>query len=170
MSLPKLIGFILVAGIMFGASSAALAQETSLRKDVHALSFALPSGGGALVGVTKFLEDNEAIRVDVGYSLAIPDKGDSTMGLTLVPAYIKYLTTGRMATFVKAAANITKAQGIKFSDGTTIDLGGFFGIEFFFLPELSVAGELGAAINFRNKFKDIGSQAGTGALFGNFYF
>lgn len=161
---------VVVGSLLYVSSTVAAQEVNSLRPGVYALSFALPSGGGALVGATKFLKRDRAVRVDFGYALTVPDKGDSSMGFTVVPAYIMYLTTGRVATFFKGAMNITKQQGVKLSKGTTIDLGGFFGIEYFFLPEFSVAGEVGAAINLRNEFKDISSQAGTGALFGNFYF
>ena len=155
---------------IFAASPALAAGEHGIALGARSLSFSLPSGGGALVGATYFFADTSAIHVDFGYSLTIPDEGDKTAGFTVVPAFVKYLTVNRMATFWKIALNLTKAEGVEFGDALTADLGGFFGAEFFFLPQLSVSGEIGAAINFRDKFKKITSQAGTGALFANFYF
>jgi len=142
----------------------------SLQTASKVLSFALPTGGGALIGGTYFLSDTNAVHLDFGYSVTIPDGGENTGGFTVIPAIIHYLNRDRMATFVKGALNLTKAAGVSFGDGLTADLGGFFGVEFFILPQISVSGEIGVAINFRDKFKTITSQAGTGALFANFYF
>ena len=168
---PTWPSLLLVSLFLFPVLFPAMASaEHSLEAGKKALSFALPSGGGALVGGTYFLSQREAVHVDFGYSVTIPDGGDKIGGFSIVPAYIKYLSVGRMATFVKGAANISKVPGVSFSDALTLDLGGFFGVEFFLLPQLSISGEIGAAINFRDKFKTITSQAGTGALFASFYF
>lgn len=136
----------------------------------RAVAFALPGGGGALIGGKQFISDRAAVSVDFGYSIAMPDKGDNTGGFTIVPAYLHYLWSGRMSPFVKAAMNITKKQGVEFGDALSLDLGAFFGTEYFLTQELSVAGELGLAINVRNDFEDITSQAGTGNIFILFYF
>ena len=99
---PTWPSLLLVSLFLFPVLFPAMASaEHSLEAGKKALSFALPSGGGALVGGTYFLSQREAVHVDFGYSVTIPDGGDKIGGFSIVPAYIKYLSVGRMATFVK---------------------------------------------------------------------
>jgi hypothetical protein len=169
--LARLFPALFVATLALAICTPAQAQDNSLASGIYTVSFAVPGGGGALVGGKYFNSAKTAIGIDFGYAITIPDKGDNTGGFTIIPSYTYYLTTvDRLLTFVKGAINITKIPGIDFGDAITLDLGGFFGVEFFITPEFSLSGELGVAINFRNKMKDITSQAGTGALFAQFYF
>jgi hypothetical protein len=157
--------------VLLALTGPAVAQPNMLAKGGYSVAFAVPGGGGALVGGKYYLAKNAAVGLDFGYAITIPDAGDSTGGFTLLPSYTYYLMTDdRLVTFVKGALNITKLQGVDFGDAITLDLGGFFGVEFFVTPEFSLAGEMGIALNFRNKFKDVTSQAGTGSLFAQFFF
>ncbi len=161
----------LVSVCLVFAAGATLAQDNGIAQGKKNVAFAVPGGGGALVGGKYFLSASSALGLDVGYSVTIPEHGDSTGGFTLLPSYTWYLTTqGRLLTFLKGALNITKIQGVDFSDALTLDIGGFFGVEFFVTKEFSLAGELGLAINFRNDFETVTSQAGTGSLFAQFFF
>lgn len=160
----------LVVTLMAAEVGAKEGRKYGVWKGRRALGFAIPSGGGALVGAKFLIQDSSALSVDFGYKITIPDKGDNTGGFTIVPAYIHYLFSGRMCPFIKGAMNITKQEGVKFGDALSLGLGAFFGTEYFFTKQLSVAGELGIAINFKNDFNDITSQTGTGNLFLHFYF
>ncbi len=165
----KLFRSALVLSFVLSFSAIGLSQETGLAAGAKSLSFALPSSSNPMVGLSYFLSEGDALRIDFSCDVMLTDGGNA-MGFVLMPSYVTYLTTDRLSTYLKGSFILTKKAGIEFGKGTDVGLGGYFGVEFFFTPEFSMAGEVGGTFDLINEFETMTLGSGTGTLFANLYF
>ena len=159
---------------------------TPLTRDFDALSkgtagveFALPGGGGPTVGITYFIADSLAARVDFSLDAVLSPSGTpATFGIGL--AVRSYLPRhGPVGLFFSPAIGFGRevfGVGLATEAAEYISLGGAFGAEYFFTDHFSAGGQLGLALRFGNIGGPTGSSVqtrlstATSGLFASIYF
>jgi hypothetical protein len=168
-----LIAFLLVAApspiAPLTASNDVMARGTT------GVEFTLPGGGVPTVGFTYFLQDNLAVRADLGLNTVFSPSGTPATFSIGVGLRMYQFKRNNVALFLQPALafgrSITGADGTEF-----ISLSGGIGVEYFFFPNLSAGGVLALAFNIGNLGGPAGSSASTSlstntsGLFANIYF
>ena len=150
-----------------------------LSKGTVGVQFALPTGGAPDVGLTYFLADNLAVRLDFGLDAVLAPSGtpavfDIGLGLRLYQ-----LHHGPVALFLAPAFAFGREK-INATDGAEfITFSGAFGVDYYFTDHLSAGGQLGLGLKFGNLGAPGGPAApsvstrlttGTSALFASIWF
>lgn len=172
------------------ADSAAAKEPVAVgpRKEWKGLSFGIPSGGGPTVGGTYFLEDDIALKLDIGLDIgktvAAPPAGgfdlggaasaasdDLLVGLSVEAGIRFYLMrTGKLAPFAQPGLFVARpVMPGDFMAPVVLQANAGIGAEYFFNDNVSVAGLTGLGLRFANEFETIKLTTGTSALFLNLY-
>ena|GEM_PF-4525677 len=117
----------------------------------------LPTVGGFL-----FVSPENSLRLNLGFGVGL--KPDVTAALSVDAAFRHHLTNGTLRPFAEG--------GVQFAYDGDIDfaLKGGLGVEYFFVPRVSVAGTLGLALRFDNGGNTISIPFGTTGLLMNVFF
>ncbi|MBM7115996.1 hypothetical protein [Archangium primigenium] len=118
---------------------------------------ALPTVGGFL-----FVSPVDSLRLNLGFIVGL--KPDVAARLSVDAVFRHHLTTGTLRPFAEG--------GLEFAYDGDIDFGAKagLGVEYFFVPRVSVAGTLGLALRFENGGSTIGIPFGTTGLLMNVFF
>ncbi len=146
-------------------AAAAVAQPTPLdwtfdSKGNVALEFDLPSSSKAAIGVTYFVADSLAARVDFGLdAIFSPSGAPATFSIEVGLRFYQW-KRDEVALFV--APSIAFGRARTATDAAEfIAFGGAVGIEYFFSKHMSVGGQLGLAFNIGNLGGPTGSSVTT---------
>ena len=135
----------------------------ALSKGTTGLSFGLPGNvPTATIGATYFIANNLALRADFGLNAIFTSGGTTTFSIALAARLYQW-RMGALAIFVSpefvfARGAVTEVDtvngvptGVPTSTGVeSISFGGDVGAEYFFLDHVSIAGQLGVALNIGN--------------------
>jgi len=137
------------------------ANGTGIRMGAKAMSFTLPSGGGASAGYTMYDTDKTAIQFGVGLVGTMDNQKDqdNTMGISLEGNYIMYKSIGTVSPFLKFGGVLSKPPGGDLGEASTLAGGAFMGVELFFMPQLSISGAIGAVLALLPGLDDDGDPA-----------
>lgn len=121
-----------------------------LSKGAVGVQFALPNGGAPDVGVTYFLADNLAARLDFGLDAVLAPSGTPAVFNIGLGLRFYQLHRGPVALFLAPAVSfgrekITPADGAEF-----IAFSGAVGVDYYFTDHLSAGGQLGLGLKFGN--------------------
>lgn len=122
----------------------------------HAVSFALPDGGGAGVGVRKLVSERRSVGVELQLGVAWHDvdtpqgegQSQTTLSVGLSPDLRMYTRDrGPVMPFVEWTGRVGYRDGA--NDTWAVDgrLGLGLGVEWFPLPSMSVSGSTGLALS-----------------------
>ncbi len=140
------------------------------------VEFALPGGGAPTVGLTYFVADAVALRLDFGLNATLSPSGTPATFSFLLGLRFYQLKRDRVAVFLEPSLlfgrNLIGAEGAEY-----IGFGGAVGVEYFFADHLSAGAQLGLLLSLSN----LGSNAanasvitqlstGTSGLFARVYF
>lgn len=149
-------------------------------KGTAGVSFALPGGGAPTVGMTYFLANDLAARVDLGLDAPFAPSGQiATFSLSVGLRFyqVKHDHVGVFlqpsVAFGRQAFTVAPVPpfGAEF-----IGIGGAVGVEYFFTSNFSAGATLGLALNLTDIGGPAGSSVGvdlstsTSGLFANIYF
>ena len=150
-----------------------------LSKGTVGVQFALPTGGAPDVGLTYFLADNLAARLDFGLDAVLAPSGTPAVFDIALGLRFYTLHHGPVAAFLAPAFAFGREK-INATDGAEfITFSGAFGVEYFFTDHLSAGGQLGLGLKFGNLGAPGGPVApsvstrlttGTSALFASIWF
>ncbi|HRG95828.1 MAG TPA: hypothetical protein PLR99_06260 [Polyangiaceae bacterium] len=134
------------------------------------ISLGLPAGGAPTAGITYFLSDTSALKLDLGLDVGTK-KETFIPGFSVEVGYRAYIAkAGNLSPFLQPGVFVAKpADGKDFADTFTLQLNVGLGAEYFFSDHLSVSGQTGLGVGFRDKFKTVGVTTGTSGIYGNFY-
>ena len=179
---------MILALLVAAAATSSTTQIAPLSRDFDALSkgtvgfeFGFPLGGstpvgtGSTVGVTYFLDNNLAARVDFGLDAVLAPSGQPAFFVIGLSLRSYQLRRGPVAVFLwpafvfgrEALAGIA-AEYLTFAGGA--------GAEYFFADHFSVGGQLGVGLKFGNIGGPTGSSVitqlttATSGLFASVYF
>jgi hypothetical protein len=128
-----------------------------LSKGTAAVSFSLPGDlGSADIGVTYFIADNLAARVDFGLNAVFEPSGTpATFNIDLA---VRWYTLKRGPVSIYLSPSFQFGRSIQAAGAAEfINFGGAVGVEYFFTEHLSAGAQLGVALGLNN----IGGPAGT---------
>ncbi len=168
------------------AASDAMASTGSgpeiFQKGAMGLSFALPSGGfppGGTVNLTYFASEKIAYDLILGLSFAhTPEQagppvipGGDVLGLKVGFGYRMYKKhSAKVHTFLEPQVLIQDADMTNaFADSLSIGVGAGMGAEIMFTDWFSIRGQVGASLDFAQKFKSISFSTGTSGLYASMY-
>ena len=151
---------LLAAAAVAAPSSPPLAPLTRdfdpLAKGTVGVQFALPGGGAPDLGVTYFLADNLAARLDFGLDAVLAPSGTPAVFNIGLGLRFYQLHRGPVAAFLAPAFAFGRER-INATDGAEfITFSGAVGVEYFFSDHLSAGGQLGLGLKFGN----LGAPAG----------
>ncbi len=134
------------------------------------ISLGLPAGGAPTAGISYFLSDQGALKLDFGMDFGTKN---STFlpGFSVEVGYRAYIAkAGNLSPFVQPSAFFGRPSGggdflPTFSMAFNVGLGA----EYFFSDHLSVSGQTGVGVSFRDEFKSINFTTGTSGIYGNLY-
>jgi hypothetical protein len=154
----------------------------ALSKGTTGFSFGLPGNvPTGTIGATYFIANNLALRADFGLNAIFTSGGTTTFSIDL-SARLYQWRIGALAIFVSpdfafarsAITEFTTVNGVTTSTGVeSLSFGGDVGAEYFFLDHVSIAGQLGMALNIGNLGGDstvVGLSTATSGLFLSAYF
>ena len=176
----------LIALLAAPVSSSALAPPSprALSQGTVGVQFGFPAGGStpvgfgsSTVGVTYFVADSLAARIDFGLAAVLSPSGTPALFNIGVGLRMYQFRRDNVAVFLQPAATLGREIVGGAIDATVlIGFSGGLGAEYFFAEHFSVGGVLGVGLNFRN----IGGPAGssvqtsistsTSGLFASLYF
>jgi hypothetical protein len=143
-------------------AAAAVAQPTPLdwtfdSKGNMALEFALPNSGTPTIGVTYFVADSLAARVDFGLdAIFSPSGSPATFSIDLGLRFYQW-KRDEVALFI--APSIAFGREKTATDAAEfLAFGGAVGIEYFFSKHMSVGGQLGLLFSLHNLGGPTGSS------------
>lgn len=113
------------------------------------------------VGGFYHLNSQDSLRLNVGFKLNF--KPGFNAEFSLEPAFRHHLLTGNLRPFVEGGIAFGYAGDINFA------LRGGLGVEYYFVPRVSVSGVVGAALRFDNGGGSISLPLGTTAVLLNVY-
>jgi hypothetical protein len=137
------------------------------------ISLGLPAGGAPTAGLSYFLSDTGALKLDFG--LDFGTKGGTFLpGFSAELGYRMYIAkAGNLSPFVQPGAFVGRAAGGgDFLPNFTMQFNVGLGAEYFFSDHLSVSGQTGLGVSFRttaNTFDTINFATGTSGIYGNLY-
>lgn len=131
---------------------APLAREFDpLSKGTVGVQFALPNGGAPDVGLTYFLADNVAARLDFGLDAVLAPSGSPAVFNIGLGLRFYQLHRGPVAAFLAPAFTFGRERINNGVDGAEfLGFSGAAGVEYFFTPNLSAGGQLGLGLKFAN--------------------
>lgn len=149
------------------------------QKGNAAVQFALPGGGAPDVGLTYFIADGIAARIDFGLDAVLAPSGTpATFNLGIGLRFYE-LKHGPVALFLSPSIVFGRekiATGLPADAAEYLTFAGGVGVEYFFTDHLSVGGLLSLGLSLH----DLGAPAGTQVtselstatsnLFASFYF
>lgn len=181
----------LIALLAAPVSSPALASLSprALSQGTVGVQFGFPAGGStpvgfgsSTVGVTYFVADNLAARIDFGLAAVLSPSGTPALFNIGVGLRMYQFRRDNVAVFLQPGATLGReilvGAALGGATDATVLIGFSFGLgaEYFFAEHFSVGGVLGAGLNFRN----IGGPANssvqtslstsTSGLFASLYF
>ncbi len=138
------------------------------------ISLGLPAGGAPTAGITYFVSDTGALKLDVGIDFGTKVTGGQSEflpGFSAEVGYRAYIAkAGNLSPFVQPGAFFGRpAGGGDFASTFTMQFNVGLGAEYFFSDHLSVSGQTGVGVSFRNEFKAINLTTGTSGIYGNLY-
>ena len=143
------------------------------------VDFALPGGGAPTVGVTYFLADHLAARVDFGLDAVLAPSGTPVTFVIAAALRFYQLRRDQVAVFLEPSFSFGRQR---FTSGAVTDaaefigFGGAVGVEYFFTEHLAAGGRLGLGLTFNNlggpanSSVSVGLSTGTSGLFASIYF
>lgn len=139
------------------------------------ISLGLPAGGAPTAGISYFLSDTGALKLDFG--LDFGTKGaEFRPGFSVESGYRAYIAkAGNLSPFIQPGAFFGRPAGSgDFLATATIQVNIGLGAEYFFSDHLSVSGQTGVGLSFRssrpgNTFDTINFTTGTSGIYGNLY-
>jgi hypothetical protein len=135
----------------------------------YGLSFGFPTAGGATLGGAYVLNDNAAIRLEVGLDFQFTNP--QLAGFSMEGGYrIYFLKIARLAPFFQPSLYLGKPAADTGFNSFTLGLSGLIGAEYFFAKEFSVGASTGLALNISDTFRTVKFGTGTTAAFATFYF
>jgi hypothetical protein len=170
---------------VLAVSSLALAAPVSAQQEPlgpnagdKGLSFVVPSGGGSGIGVTYFLTQGSALRIDVAFDWQLANAqptGGTDFAFNASVGYrvfLAHVVGGRVHPFLQPAVSFGRSGGA--NPRGTLAFSGSVGVEFFLLEHFSLAGATGLALEMGNLGgtggASVGITTGTSALYASFYF
>lgn len=134
------------------------------------ISLGLPAGGAPTAGMSYFLSDTAALKLDLGLDIGTKNK-TFIPGFSVEVGYRAYIAkAGNLSPFLQPGVFFAKpADGKAFDETMVIQLNVGIGAEYFFSDHLSVSGQTGLGVGFRDAFKTVGVTTGTSGIYGNFY-
>lgn len=138
------------------------------------ISLGLPAGGAPTAGITYFVSDTGALKLDLGIDFGTKVVGGTSEfqpGFSAEIGYRAYIAkAGNLSPFVQPGAFFAKAaDGTNFGSSFNMAFNVGLGAEYFFSDHLSVSGQTGVGVSFRNEFKAINFTTGTSGIYGNLY-
>jgi hypothetical protein len=150
--------------------ASASAQAAPL-ENFNGLSFALPNGGGATIGIVKKKEDNKELRLNLSFDLSKAGENiDTTFGFSVEAGLRKYLIeAGKVKMYHQPGFFIAKASAGEFTQalalGVVYDIGG----EYWVSPNFSFGARAGLSLTISNEFKAFALKTGTSAISATYY-
>lgn len=134
------------------------------------ISLGLPAGGAPTAGITYFVSDTGALKLDVGLDFGTK-QSTFQPGFSAEVGYRAYIAkAGNLSPFVQPGAFFGRpAGGGDFAQTFTMQFNVGLGAEYFFSDHLSVSGQTGVGVSFREKFNTINFTTGTSGIYGNLY-
>lgn len=134
------------------------------------ISLGLPAGGAPTAGISYFLSDSGALKLDVGIDFGTKSSVFRP-GFSLEVGYRAYIAkAGNLSPFVQPSAFFARpGTGGDFLPQFSMAFNVGLGAEYFFSDHLSVSGQTGVGVSFRDEFKTINFTTGTSGIFGNLY-
>lgn len=149
------------------------------RKGTAAVQFMLPGGGDPDVGLTYFIADGIAARIDFGLDAVLAPSGTPATFNLGVGLRFYQLKHGPVALFLQPSIVFGRekiATGLPTDAAEYLTFAGGVGVEYFFTDHLSAGGLLSLGLSLH----DLGAPAGTqvitelstatSGLFASFYF
>ncbi|HUJ28322.1 MAG TPA: hypothetical protein VLW85_20005 [Myxococcales bacterium] len=168
-----LIALLLLAAPASQPPLAPLTDSYPTTKGTAGVEFALPGGGAPTVGLTYFLNNDLAARVDFGLDATFSPSGvpaGFSLGVALRFYQAKH---DRVGVFLQPSVGFGRDRT---AQAEFLSFGGALGIEYFFTNNFSVGGTLGVALNLNNigapGSPSVGVEltTGTSGLFASIYF
>ncbi len=134
------------------------------------ISLGLPAGGAPTAGISYFLSDTGALKLDLGMDFGTK-QATFLPGFSLEVGYRAYIAkAGNLSPFVQPGAFFGRPSGPgEFFPTFTMQFNVGLGAEYFFSDHLSVSGQTGVGVSFRDEFKSINLTTGTSGIYGNLY-
>lgn len=157
-----------VLSVLLLAPMAARGQTRLPAPGTHALSFALPSGGGAGFGVRKMLSGDRSagLSVQMSYahaSSARPDGSDlahSSYGLGVGPDLRLYRPRpGTVVPYLALRSDLAMSWGDAADTSMGLGAGAGLGVEWLPLEGMSISGETGMTLQYSHVGGDLPSSS-----------
>jgi outer membrane protein W len=152
-----------------------MSADAATKQGSMGVEFVLPGGGQPTVGVTYFINDNMALRTDLGLNAQLSPSGVPVLFSLGVGVRLYQFKRDSVAVFLTPSFTLARVAGVP--DATiSLIFGGGAGVQYFFTNRFSVGGILGLAFTIGNLGGPTGSSAtinlstGTTGLFAGYYF
>jgi outer membrane protein W len=152
-----------------------MSADVATKQGSMGVEFVLPGGGQPTVGVTYFINDNMALRTDLGLNAQLSPSGVPVLFSLGVGVRLYQFKRDSVAVFLTPSFTLARVAGVP--DATiSLIFGGGAGVQYFFTNRFSVGGILGLAFAIGNLGGPTGSSAtinlstGTTGLFAGYYF
>jgi hypothetical protein len=113
------------------------------------VEFALPGGGAPTVGITYFVAEAVAARIDFGLDVFFSPTGTPALFNVALGVRFYQLKRERVAVFIAPSFAFGRARTAT-DAAEYIAFGGAAGVEYFFTDHLSAGGQLGLALALAN--------------------
>jgi outer membrane protein W len=155
-----------------------MSADVATKQGSMGVEFVLPGGGQPTVGVTYFINDNMALRTDLGLNAQLSPSGVPVLFSLGVGVRLYQFKRDSVAVFLTPSFTLARVAPLVPGGDATVSLifGGGAGVQYFFTNRFSVGGILGLAFAIGNLGGPTGSSAtinlstGTTGLFAGYYF
>ena len=155
---------------------------TALTRGTMGLSFGFPNGSStsvgssSTVGLTWFIADSTALRLDFGLSAVLSPSGTPALFDIGIAMRLYQFRRNNVALFLQPALMFGREMTTTTDAAEFIELGGGVGAEYFFADHFSIGGVLSLGLAFHNVGGPAGSSVqtslstATSGLFASVYF
>src|SRR5712692_1507092 len=150
-----------------------MSADVATKQGSMGVEFVLPGGGTPTVGVTYFMNDNMALRTDLGLNAQLSPSGVPVLFSLGVGVRLYQFKRDSVAVFLTPSFTLARVAGVPDATISLIFAGGA-GVQCFFTTRFSVGGILGLAFTIGNLGGPTGSSAtinlstGTTGLFAGY--
>ena len=153
-----------------------MSADVATKQGSMGVEFMLPGGTPApTLGLTYFINDNMALRTDLGLNAQLSPSGVPVLFSLGVGVRLYQFKRDSVAVFLTPSFTLARVAGVPDATVALIFAGGA-GVQYFFTNRFSVGGILGLAFTIGNLGGPTGSSAtinlstGTTGLFAGYYF
>jgi hypothetical protein len=151
-------------------------------KGTMGVEFVLPGGGAPDVGITYFLADGIAARIDFGLDAVLAPSGTPAVFNIGVGLRFYQLRRGPVALFLSPTLAFGREKITATDAAEFLAFSGAAGVEYYFTDHLSAGGQLGLGLRFANLGASVPAggtiapsvttrlTTATSGLFANIYF